>query len=65
LLYVSSHPGRDLEIDLKAAGIAKWTDDGKVDFHALRVAYVSLVFEAGASTKRPRLWLGTQRRISR
>ena len=51
LLYVSSHPGSDLEIDLKDAGIAKWTDAGKIDFHALRVAYVSLVFEAGASAK--------------
>ncbi|NIA16036.1 MAG: tyrosine-type recombinase/integrase [Nitrospiraceae bacterium] len=51
LLYVPSHPGRDLEIDLKAAGIPKHTEDGKIDFHALRVAYVSFVLEAGASAK--------------
>jgi hypothetical protein len=51
LLYVPSHPGRDLEVDLKAAGIPKHTEDGKIDFHALRVAYVSFVLEAGASAK--------------
>ena len=51
LVYVPACPARDIEIDLDAAGIAKWTDEGKVDFYALRVAYVSLVFEAGASTQ--------------
>jgi len=51
LLYVSSHPARDLEKDLVAAGLCKWGPGGKVDFHALRVAYVSFVLEAGASAK--------------
>lgn len=51
LLYVSSHPARDLEKDLKAAGIPKWTPEGKVDFHALRVAYTTLILEAGATVK--------------
>jgi len=51
LLYVSSHPARELEKDLKAAGLSKWGPGGKVDFHALRVAYVSFVLEAGATAK--------------
>jgi len=51
LVYVPSHPGRDLEIDLRAAGVPKHAEDGKIDFHALRVAYVSFVLEAGASAK--------------
>ena len=51
LLYVSSHPARDLERDLKAAGIPKWTPEGKIDFHALRVAYTTLILEAGATVK--------------
>jgi integrase len=51
LLYVPSHPARDLERDLVAAGQTKWGPGGKVDFHALRVAYVSFVLEAGATAK--------------
>ena len=51
LLYVPSHPGRDMMADLKAAGIQRWTPDGKLDFHALRVAYVTMVIESGASAK--------------
>lgn len=51
LLEVPSHPARDLDKDLKAAGILKVTSEGKLDFHAFRVAYVSFVFEAGASMK--------------
>ena len=51
LLYVPSHPARDLDEDLKAAGVPKWTPRGKLDFHACRVAYVSFVLEAGASVK--------------
>lgn len=38
-------------IDLKAAGIPKWTPEGKVDFHAARTAYPTLLFESGASLK--------------
>ena len=51
LLYVPSHPARELEEDLDAAEIPKWTDDGKVDFHACRVAYITLLFEGGADVK--------------
>ena len=51
LLAVPSHPSRELDKDLKAADIPKVTDEGKIDFHALRVAYVSFVLEAGASAK--------------
>jgi integrase len=51
LLYVPSNTSRMIERDLKAAGIPKWTEEGKVDFHALRVSYVSLVVETGADLK--------------
>lgn len=51
LLYVPSHPARDLEEDLVSAGIPKQSSEGKLDFHACRVAYVSWVVEAGASIK--------------
>ena len=37
--------------DLAAAGIPKVTAEGKIDFHALRTAYTTFVFEAGASVK--------------
>jgi len=51
LLYVPSHPARELDKDLATVGIPKHTPEGKVDFHPCRVAYISLLFEAGASTK--------------
>lgn len=51
LLYVPSHPARELDKDLEAAAIPKWTPEGKVDFHALRVAYTTLLLEAGANVK--------------
>jgi integrase len=51
LLYVPSHPAREMDIDLEAAGIPKITDEGKVDFHALRTTFVTLVAEAGANVK--------------
>ena len=51
LLFVPSHPSRELEVDLKAAGIPKVTKEGKIDFHSCRVAFVTLVLEAGASAK--------------
>ena len=51
LLYVPSHTGRDLTIDLKVAGIAKNRDEGKLDFHTLRVAYITFVIESGANIK--------------
>ena len=51
LLYVPSHPAREMDKDLKAAGIPKETSDGKLDFHALRTGYITLAFEAGANSK--------------
>jgi hypothetical protein len=40
-----------MDQDIKAAGIPKKAFGGKMDFHALRVAHVSLGIEAGASVK--------------
>ena len=42
---------RDFDADLERAGITERTAEGKLDFHACRVAFVSLVVEAGASVK--------------
>jgi integrase len=54
LLYVPTHTARSLDMDLDAAGIRKWTPEGKLDFHACRVAYVSFMLEAGAGAKEAR-----------
>jgi len=51
LLYVPSHPARELDVDLQAAGIPKQAKDGKLDFAALRNSYVTLAAEAGANVK--------------
>jgi len=51
LLSVPVHTARDLDKDLEAAGIPKETPDGKIDFHALRVAYTTFVLESGANIK--------------
>jgi len=51
LLYVPSHPARDLGKDLKAAGLERTTSEGTADFHACRVAYTTLIFENGATVK--------------
>ena len=52
LLYVPpTNLVHSLDVDLKNAGIPKLTDEGKIDFHACRVAYVTLVLEAGANAK--------------
>lgn len=51
LLYVPSHTARDLDKDLARCGIPKTTADGKVDFHAFRVAFDTLIFESGATVK--------------
>jgi hypothetical protein len=45
------HTGRDLELDLQAAGIPKHTPAGMVDFHACRLAYFNLVIESDATVK--------------
>ena len=51
LLYVPSHPARELDKELLVAGIPKSTPAGKLDFHACRVAYINLVIESGVSVK--------------
>ncbi|MGY8823234.1 MAG: tyrosine-type recombinase/integrase [Candidatus Latescibacterota bacterium] len=51
LLYVPAHPARGFHIDLKAAGIPKENEEGKLDFHALRNTFITLAIESGASYK--------------
>jgi len=51
LVRVGAHAARDLDEDLVRADIDKETPEGKLDFHALRVAYTTLVLESGASPK--------------
>ena len=46
-----THPARELDRDLKAAGIPKKTADGKIDFHAARVAYINLLVRSGTNPK--------------
>ena len=46
-----SDPSRDLGHDLKAAGIPKEGPGGKVDFHALRTAYINFVLDSGVSVR--------------
>jgi len=51
LLYVPSHPAREFDRDLASAGIAKHTPEGKLDFHAFRVATSTFAVENGANPK--------------
>jgi hypothetical protein len=51
LAYFASHPCRDLAKDLAAAGIPKWTHEGKIDFHALRVSYITFIEDVGGHSK--------------
>ncbi|MBM3946888.1 MAG: site-specific integrase [SAR202 cluster bacterium] len=51
LLYVPWHTAQAVYADLERAGIPQWTPQGKVDFHALRVAFINMVIEGGATVK--------------
>ncbi len=51
LFFVPVHTSRTIARDLAAAGIPKCTSEGKLDFHALRVAYTTFLIEVGASIK--------------
>ncbi len=51
LLPMPGHAARRLDFDLRHAGIAKWTDEGKVDFHAFRTTYTTLLLDSGAHPK--------------
>lgn len=51
LLFIARHASEAITRDLEAAGIEKKTTEGKVDFHALRVAYTALALEHGPDLK--------------
>jgi len=51
LLYSPANTARAFSQDLKKAGIPKLTQAGKLDFHALRVTYVTRALQAGAYVK--------------
>ena len=51
LLAVPLHPACNMDRDLKRAGVKKWTPEGKVDFHATRTAYITMLLESGADVK--------------
>lgn len=52
LLFISTHPSRELDKDLEAAGIPKdIPDEGKVDFHSLRMCFITNIVNAGANIK--------------
>lgn len=42
---------RELNKDLAIAGIPKFTEKGKIDFHSFRVIFVTYCFEVGANVK--------------
>jgi integrase len=50
LLHVPYHSARELERDMKRAGLDKWVNERKTDFHALRHTYATLIREAGADS---------------
>ena len=47
LVYLPGRPAKVMSKDLEAAGIPVQAPGGKLDFHALRTAFVNLVFEFG------------------
>jgi len=49
LVFVGTHPARELDKHLEVAGIPKHTPEGKIAFHALRTSFVTFSYEAGAS----------------
>lgn len=52
LLKVTRHPARYFKADLKRAKIDPTDNgDGKLDFHALRVTFTTMVVDCGASVK--------------
>ena len=51
LLYVPSNPTTMLKKDLEAAGIPYETEEGRLDFHALRTAYINFLIDVGANPK--------------
>jgi hypothetical protein len=51
LLYVPANSATMLKKDLKAAGIPFETTEGRLDFHALRTAYINFLIDVGANVK--------------
>ena len=51
LLYVPFNSATMLKKDLEAAGIPFATEDGRLDFHALRTAYINFLLDLGAGIK--------------
>lgn len=51
LLSVPTHTARSLDRDLEAAEIPKDTEEGRLDFHALRTTYATLLLDTGAHPK--------------
>ena len=51
LLFVPFSLSRDFDKDLRAAGISKWRPEGKLDFHAIRHAYINLVLDSDVSAR--------------
>lgn len=51
LLDMLARPTAHLYADLNAAGVPLKTDQGYLDFHALRTTYITLVTECGANSK--------------
>lgn len=51
LLYVPCNTATMLKKDLEAAGIPFETDRGRLDFHALRTAYINFLLDVGAAPK--------------
>ncbi|MEW6753497.1 MAG: site-specific integrase [Candidatus Latescibacterota bacterium] len=51
LLYVPDQPDRSIKQDLEAAGIPLSTPQGKIDFHAARTAFVTMLLESGVTVK--------------
>ena len=65
LLFVPFSLSRDFDKDLNAAGIPKWTPEGKLDFHAIRLAFINLVLDSDISAREAWLWPATLRQTLR
>ena len=55
LAFVSRESSEALQADLERAGMKRWGPGGKVDFHALRHTFITLLHTAGASFEEVRL----------
>lgn len=47
LLFVPEHASRSLKRIAAKAGVAIITEEGKLDFHSLRVAYINMLIDSG------------------